>query len=316
MKIGILGATSEIAKDLILFLAKEKYETLYLFARRLEELKIWLNTFSIRENCLVEDFSSFGKHDLDVIINFVGVGDPAKASSLGADIFEITSKYDELALDYLRKNTNCRYIFLSSGAAYGASFDCPVTALTKAKIDLNNLKSHDWYGVSKLHAESRHRSFANLNIVDIRVFNYFSHRQNMEARFFITDIVRAIRDSIELKVSSDEMMRDFIGPNDFASLVSSILTSPATNDVIDAYSKSPVSKFELLEIMKKKFNLTYTISQQDKFLYPTGRKINYYSTNKQASKYGYISTKTSIQLIIEEVEKYLSKYNLSSELNE
>jgi nucleoside-diphosphate-sugar epimerase len=304
MNIAIIGASSEIARDLILSFIKEKNIKLHLFARRPNEVNIWLNNFSIQEYCLVDDFSAFGKQEFDVVINFVGVGNPAKASSLGASIFDITLKYDELVLNYLRDKPSCRYFFLSSGAAYGTNFDSPANFSTKASIDINNLKSQDWYGVAKLHAESRHRSLSNLSIIDIRVFNYFNHKQNMEAQFFIADIVRSIRDDKVLETSSDEMMRDYIGSDDFASLVKTLFNSSKSNDVIDTYSISPVSKFELLEIMKKKFNLTYAISNKKKFLNPTGEKINYFSTNRNAEKYGYVPSKTSIMLITEEVEKY------------
>ena len=37
---------------------------------------------------------------------------------MGASIFDVTLKYDEMALDYVRQHPDCRYIFLSSGAAY------------------------------------------------------------------------------------------------------------------------------------------------------------------------------------------------------
>jgi hypothetical protein len=43
-----------------------------------------------------------------------------------------------------------------------------------------------------MHAEAKHRALFNFSIVDVRVFNYFSHTQDMNARFLITDIVRAI----------------------------------------------------------------------------------------------------------------------------
>lgn len=50
-----------------------------------------------------------GEH-LDVILNFVGVGNPAQAALMGASIFDVTLKYDKLALDYVREDPRCRYI--------------------------------------------------------------------------------------------------------------------------------------------------------------------------------------------------------------
>lgn len=307
MKIAILGATSEIAKDLILSFAKDKQ--LHLFARRPDEVNKWLDNLSIQKYCLVDDFSKFGKQEFDAIINFVGVGNPAKAAAIGASIFDITLKYDEMALNYLFKKPNCRYIFLSSGAAYGASFDSPGNVLKKAIIDINNLKPQDWYSIAKLHTEARHRSLSNQSIVDIRVFNYFSHRQDMNSRFFIADIVRAIRDNTKLKVNSDNIFRDFIGPHDFSNLVESILYASATNDVIDAYTLMPINKMDLLELMKKHFGLSYEISKEKVFMNATGIKPHYYSVNKRAEIFGYTPSMSSSETIVKEVKKILSNKN-------
>ncbi|MCX7100863.1 MAG: NAD-dependent epimerase/dehydratase family protein, partial [Methylobacter sp.] len=147
---------------------------------------------------------------------------------MGASIFDVTLKYDEITLNYVRQYPQCRYLFLSSGAAYGLSFDTPVDENTKAVVAINNLQPQEWYAVAKLHAECRHRSHPELPIIDIRVFNYFSRTQDISARFLITDILRAIRDKTVLKTSSDFIMRDFIHPTDFYKLVSALLTSPAT----------------------------------------------------------------------------------------
>ena len=234
MRIAILGATSQIAKDLIVSFSNEKEKQLHLFARCVDDVTQWLKDVGLSERYLVGDFGAFGTQEFDAILNFVGVGSPAQAAAMGASIFDVTLQYDELALNYVSQHLECRYIFLSSGAAYGSSFNAPVDAVTKATIAINNLQPHDWYAVAKLYAECRHRSLAHLPIVDVRVFNYFSHTQNMEAGFLITDIVRAIRDKTVLMISGDYIVRDFIGPDDFHQLVNAILSSPATNDVVDS----------------------------------------------------------------------------------
>src|SRR5207253_939480 len=117
-----------------------------------------------------------------------------QSAAMSASIFDVTLQYDEMALRYVRDNPECRYIFMRSGAAYGSTFEAPVEANTKAVIAINNLLPQDWYGAAKLHAECRHRSLTDLSIIDVRVFNYFSHTQDIAARFLIMDILRAIRD--------------------------------------------------------------------------------------------------------------------------
>ena len=250
---------------------------------------------------------AFVTQEFDAIINFVGVGNPAQAAAMGSSIFDITLQYDDLALNYVRQHSDCRYIFLSSGAAYGSSFDAPVDAQTKATIAINNLQPQDWYGVAKLHAECRHRSLAHLPIVDIRVFNYFSHTQDMEARFLITDIVRAIRDKTVLKTSADYIVRDFIGPDDFHQLVNAILTSPATNDVVDSYSKAPIDKLTLLSAMQLQFGLQYELVKTATGVNATGRKPHYYSLNKRATDFGYYPRLSSLDGLLAECDAVIER---------
>lgn len=303
MRIAILGATSQIAKDLILQFFKEGSHELALFARRPNVVAQWLASIGLSGRCANSDFVSFGVEEhFDAILNFVGVGNPVQAVAMGSSIFDVTLEYDAMALNYVRQHPNCRYIFLSSGAAYGSSFKEPVDEKTKASVAINNLRPHDWYSVAKLHAECRHRSLAHLPIVDIRVFNYFSHTQDLDARFLITDILRAIQFGEKMMTSSDDIVRDYISPDDFCQLVSLILNASVSNNVIDCYTKSPVSKMSLLSAMKDEFGLVFDVKESPIGVNASGIKMNYYSRNKKAKEYGYTPAKTSLENIINEVE--------------
>ena len=135
MRIAILGATSQIAKDLLVAFAKQDNHELVLFARRPEIVMPWLASVGLSGRYAVKDFAAFSIDEhFDALLNFVGVGDPAQAAAMGASIFDVTLKYDQLALNYLEHDPLCRYIFLSSGAAYGSSFDAPVNENTKAMV--------------------------------------------------------------------------------------------------------------------------------------------------------------------------------------
>ena len=303
MLIAIIGATSQIAKDLVRTFAAQSTHELVLFARRPELVEQWLASVSLPARYPVHNFQVFSSNEhFNAILNFVGIGNPTQALAMGAAIFDVTLQYDELALGYVRNHPNCRYIFLSSGAAYGPSFFAPADANSKAVISINELQPQDWYGVAKLHAECRHRSLAPLPIVDIRMFNYFSHTQDMEARFLITDIVRAIRDKTVLKTAKDYVVRDFIGPDDFHQLVNAILTSPATNAVVDCYSQAPIDKPCLLAAMQTKFGLQYELTENFTGINATGSKLHYYSINKQAEYFGYIPKLTSLACIEKELK--------------
>lgn len=306
MRIAILGATSQIAKDLILSFAQHSVHELALYARRPEAVVQWLTQANLAQRYMAADFAAFTSHEhFDAILNFVGVGNPAQAAAMGASIFDVTLKYDEMALSYVRQHPTCRYIFLSSGAAYGSSFDKPADANTKATIDINNLKPQDWYGVAKLHAECRHRSLANFPIIDIRVFNYFSHTQDIEARFLITDILRAIRDKLVLKISSDYIVRDYLHPSDFYKLVNILIMASEINLAVDCFSRAPIDKFTLLTAMQEKYGLQYEITKSATGVNATGSKSHYYSINTRAANFGYEPDYTSLQVILQEAQQVI-----------
>jgi nucleoside-diphosphate-sugar epimerase len=272
-----------------------------LFARRPEAVMQWLVSVGLSGRYAVADFDAFGMNDkFDAIVNFVGVGNPAQAVAMGAEIFDITLKYDGLALGYIQQHSDCRYLFLSSGAAYGSAFDAPVDKNTHATVAINHLQPQDWYGVAKLHAECRHRSLPHLPIIDVRVFNYFSRSQNMTARFFITDLVRSIQSKETLITTSDNIVRDYLHPADFHQLISVLLCAPIANIAIDCYSKSPITKMALLELSKNCFGLDFEINNTN-IVNATGLKLNYYSCNHLADDFGYSPSRSSAEGIEEEI---------------
>ena len=302
MRIAILGANSQIAKDLLLSFSKKKKYEFSLFVRKAELLKKWINNKNLNKNYQVQEYSNFNNNQkYDLIINFVGVGDPVKAQNMGSDIFKITEQYDDMALDYVKCNKETKYFFLSSGAVYGGDYEKPVNEKTVAMIDINNLGPTNWYTIAKLYAEAKHRSLSDLPIVDIRVFNYFSHRQNMDTRFLITDIARAIKNKEVFKTSPNNIVRDFITPPDFYNLIRTIIDFKPINIALDCYTKSPVLKFDLLSEFGSKFGLKYEVDKDIDIVNATVAKLNYYSTNKIAKNMGYTPTNTSIDGVIQEI---------------
>lgn len=305
MRIAILGATSQIARDLVTMLSTESDKYLHLFARHQDKVSKWLASINMPDCYLINDFTEFSKYEFDTVINFVGVGNPAQAVVMGNSIFDVTLRFDEMVLEYLRSHPSCRYLFLSSGAAYGSVFSEPVTRDTPAAVAINTLAAHEWYGVAKLHAECRHRAHPGFSIVDIRVFNYFSRTQDINARFLITDMLRAIRDKTVMQTSSDFIMRDFLHPSDFYKLVSALLAAPAANAVVDCYSRAPIDKPKLLTAMQENFGLQYEIVETTTRVDATGRKPYYYSLNTRAADFGYQPSLTSLEGVLLEATAVL-----------
>lgn len=315
MNIAILGATSQIARDLIVSFSAVANKYLHLFARRPDEVTKWLASAGLSGRYPVDEFSEFPGQKFDAVINFVGVGNPAQAVAMGNSIFDITLRFDDMVMEYLHTHPACRYLFLSSGAAYGSRFNEPVNRDTPAIIPINHLSPQEWYGVAKLHAECRHRSYPDLAIIDIRVFNYFSRTQDISARFLITDILRAIRDKTVLKTSSDYIVRDFLHPSDFYKLVSALLAAPAANAVVDCYTRAPIDKPTLLGAMQEKFGLRYEIADASVGVNATGGKPHYYSLNTRAADFGYQPALTSLEGILKEaaaiLQQHTSKVSIS-----
>lgn len=307
-KIAILGATSQIARDMSITFANLGMHHLHLFARRTDEVRKWLAANGLLDRYAVGDFSEFSGQEFDAVINFVGVGNPAQAAKMGASILDVTYEFDSLALNYVQNFPSCRYIFLSSGAAYGGTFSTPANENTTSSFSINKLLPTDWYGAAKMFAECRHRALPELPIVDLRVFNYFSKSSDINARFLITDILRSIRDRHVFQTSNENIVRDYIGPNEFMQVIQKILMAPPQNVAVDCFTQAPVDKVSMLEHMRHDFGLRYVLVKQRTGLLATGSKVNYYSKNRKATDlFGYFPDASSLQVVLEESRCLLNK---------
>lgn len=287
-RIALIGANSQICKDFILSSAVTGSVELLLFVRNVDAMSDWLTDIGLPGRYPIFGYSQYAKQPHDAVINFVGVGDPSRAALMGADILDITLRFDELVIAELKKHPGRRYIFISSGAVYGESFDQAAGEGTVATYSVNSLGAQNYYAIAKLHAEMRHRALAERAIVDVRVFNYFSRHQTLESRFFIVDAVNSIMSSTVFRTSPDQMVRDFLHPNDFYQLISCLLAAEPQNTVVDCYSAEPVDKKVLLEVLAKDFGLQYEfVTGLAAPINATGTKRLYYSTFRKAAEFGY-----------------------------
>lgn len=304
--IAIVGASSQIAKDLICSFVAAGRSALHLYVRNIAITEAWVEDHNLEAVCTVNGYEAYGELPHDVVINFVGVGDPRRAAEMGASILEITARFDDMVLSGLARNPDRRYLFLSSGAAYGNAFDRPVSSSNNAVIPINNIQAQDFYTAAKLHTEVRHRSKPDLAIIDLRVFNIFSRTQTIDSRFFIADIVRSIRDKRTLRISDDYIVRDFMHPEDFCRLVECLLAAPPANCAVDCYSREPIDKPTLLRAMAEHFGLCYEVVGDASIrINATGAKPYYYSMNRKAAEFGYQPAWSSLECILVETEAIL-----------
>lgn len=305
--LALLGASSAMARDLTLAMAAGP-ASLQLYVRDLPGAERWLREQGLLGRCALYGYADYGRHAHDAVINFVGASDPRRVVGMGADIFGVTQRHDDLVLDALRRHPRRRYLFLSSGAVYGHSFQQPADEATPASFPVNALAPQDYYAIAKLHAECRHRAAPELDITDLRVFNYFSRHQDLSARFFICDLLRAIRAGSVLHTASDTMLRDYLHPGDFHQLVERVLTAQPGNRVLDCHTLAPVEKSALLEAMGARFGLRYAVAPAGAAaINSTGAKPHYYSLRRGAAALGYVPAWTSLAGLLSEAEAILGR---------
>lgn len=306
MKIAVLGATSQIAQDLLRQWKKNnKNYDLALYSRRADVVSEFMNEIAWEQpfvSLLIADFQHT-EESFDAIINFIGHGKPGSIVASATEIMKVTAHYDDIVMRYLYSHHDCKYLFLSSGSVYGSIFDQPVSNDSTACVPINNITSRNAYSIAKLYAEAKHRLNNTNTIIDIRVFNIFSRYQNLNSGFFITDIVRAIRDNTILNVSPDHMVRDFLHPDDFFRLIDVLLgLKVKTNTSVDCYSKEPVDKITLLEYCSTMYGLMWRYDKEYVVINSTGGKSNYYSKNKKAEHFGYHPLFSSLDTISTEID--------------
>jgi nucleoside-diphosphate-sugar epimerase len=285
--IAILGATSHIAKGLILSFLEDGGNKLFLFSRVPRRVSRFLRAYKLGKSCYVNGFKQFRKGKYDVVINCVGLGAPSRIAVEGSNIFTLTEKFDNLVLRYLKLHPKTIYINFSSGAVY--------------TITPDTLKPEHFYGIAKLYQEARHRAMGKFNIVDIRVFSYFSRFIGLDSGYFLTELIKSIKKGSVFVTTPCDFTRDFLSKEDLFSLVCLVIRARPFNDVVEAYSLRTVSKFDLLDYFARKYSLKYTIKHGIKINCPTGRKDRYFSTSKKAHVLlGYRPKFSSLQTVMKE----------------
>jgi len=217
-KIAIIGAASHIAKGLMFSFKDDESIELHCYARNLEKIKSFAKSIGYA-NPILKSFSELNDDHLDVIINCIGITYTSVSNAFDENVFELTEKFDNIVLDYIRKNSATTYINFSSGAVYGTSFDQPASNITKSFIDVNNILTEDYYRIAKLNSEAKHRSLNHYNIIDLRIFGYYSRFIDLTKNYLMADIISSIKEKRTLKTSSTNIIRDYMHPIDLSNLV-------------------------------------------------------------------------------------------------
>ena len=268
--IAIFGSTGHIGKNLISFFIKNNDFKIFLFSRDIKKFESLKMIFS--DTMSFNTYDDFGKNEYDVIINCVGISNPNTFEKNSRSIFDTAEFYDMMALDYLKNFPTTLYINLSSGAVFGREFDKPVDDSSTYKFDVNKINKGEMYSVSKMYLESKHRSLPDLNIVDLRIFGFFSRFIDVNAGFFMSELLQALKNKSEFITDKKDFVRDYVNPNDFYDLTKNCIANKKINDVFDVYSKEIISKFQILEECFNKFDLKFKLVEKIESISPTGVK--------------------------------------------
>ena len=302
MRIAILGATSQVAKNLIVQFCEDAEVELFLFARDIAGLQTFLASMQSKNGPVVNGYERFADRSYDAILNCVGIADPIKQRNAGIENFLVTEKYDNLALEYLEGYRETIYVFFSSGAVYGNSFKDGVDESDESRVRINDLGSKDAYRIAKINAEAKHRAFLGASIIDIRLFSFFSRFVDLRAGFLLSEMVRSIKQGAVFTTNRSDLVRDYIAPSDLFRLVRSCLARPGINDVVDAYSAAPVSKSELIKSFSDRYQLVVEFDEQASVSSSNGRNM-YFSRNQRANKLlGYAPKVTSLKAVLDETD--------------
>lgn len=313
--IAILGANGHIGKGLIWTLAAAGHR-LRLLARRPEAVAAFLETEGLMESAAV-DRIAVGPLDAladgpapEVIINAVGLGDPAKVRAQGARFLRDTEREDNRVLDRLEHAPDSLYVFLSSGAVYGKDFSRPAADDSVLNLPVNRPDPTLFYALAKHHAECKHRGQPDRAIVDIRVFGYMSRFIDLDNRLFLAELTRALVNGDVFTTTPADMIRDYAGPTEMAGLITRCLVThrallaagaPPLNQAMDLRTLAPVGKFELLEALATRLGSRFEVSGDVETVNATGAKHNYHSTwDAAAQAVGFTATRTALEVVVDE----------------
>ena len=300
-RIALLGASGHIAQALLYHLGARRDYEFFLFARSAERLDEVLKRVRLLP-AQKAGYEEFPRGDYDVILNGTGIGDPKRLREAKAEIFPVTEKFDQLILEYLSRRPGTLYLNLSSGAVYGKDFSRPVDDTTALQLNINHLGREDFYGVAKIHSEAKHRAFDRWNIVDLRIFGFFSRFINPRADYFMNEVVACLKNRAEFVTGPGNMIRDFVHPRDLASLVSLCIAKGTLNEGYDVYSLKPAAKFEILDCFRKHFGLKVRVEEKFQAATATGPKDHYYSLSRKAEGIGYRPQYSSLDTLVEETQ--------------
>lgn len=295
MIVAILGATGHIGRALTYFLPKKDNIIIKCFVRNPSKMNDFLRKHAVGSEIKVCKIGDFLNDSYDAVINCIGIG-----KNDIRELFGLTEYFDNLVISYLSTHRDCKYINISSGAVYGNQFMEPA-GNKRTEIPPNDLSIKYHTTIIKLNSELKHRTFSDYYIVDVRLFSFYSRFLDEGEHYFMADILRAIKNDVPLITNDENIMRDYVAPQDLAEAVQRIMEADGANVAFDLYSTRPISKMEIIAMCQAEFHMKVQYSATSKAEAPSGEKINYYSTN-HGNCFGWEPKCSSRDTILQEMK--------------
>lgn len=302
MKVAVLGASGYIGRSLIHEYQQNNIEVIPV-VRDFSEAETVFTDHNIALISNPIDYEDLFKESFDIVINAAGIGSPSRLRQNQTAIFAVTEELDEIIFNYLTKYPNALVFNLSSGAVFGHAVGNKITDKTEAIFDPANIIPADYYGLTKLLSEAKHRSTPDLSIIDLRVYSFFSAFVDTADTFLLSEIVRSIKKGTILETGATDIVRDFINAEILVQVIKFISTVAPTNAVYDLGSQEPITKFALLDQLKEKYGLQYVVTG-DLVTSATGEKNTYCADTTALRNLGFVSPYTSLEVIEKEMEKF------------
>lgn len=299
MKIAILGANGHISKCAFWVYSQNPDNEFYLFSRSKAKTESTYSIYPDVKKICFEGYADFNSYEYDVIVNGVGSWDSLDQDS--KIIFKTTETYDDLIINYQLSHPDTVSIHISSGAAYTNDYQEPVTKDTKSILNINHIAECDLYSIAKINSEAKHRAYSELNIVDIRLFGFFSRFMSLEYHYLLSALINSVKNGTVFKAVNGEFWRDYIHIEDFALLMNGIGSSSGINTAIDVRSKQPISKSELIRLFVDKYNLKVEYNTEVT-ISKTGLKPYYYSNQPNDI---YTPHYTSLEAVENELKYFM-----------
>jgi hypothetical protein len=211
-----------------------------------------------------------------IIINAAGVCNGNTIKNNPEVVISSTKEIDNIVLEHVTKN-NSKLINISSAAVY--------------------LNSKDAYTIAKKKAEQKHRELKNKFIVDIRIFGFFSRFSDLSQPFFMNEVAQCLINNKEFVTTKDDFIKDYVSPFDLCKLIGLCINSNFLNTAIDAYSKQPVGKFELLNSIDFRWKIKKNLKKE----VATGNKKTYFHKEGMPALKGYAPKFSSKQTLLQEL---------------